>query len=563
MGAAVALPVLAATTTEIIPVAVGPGAQFDPAIKAGIVAYTDRVSGNADIWIHNLANGVKTQVTSTMGQQVLEDLDGGFVVYTDDSADGVGDVVAYRISDGAITWVTTNPGYQGNPAISGSRIVWEDDRNGAPNIFVGSVTGGGLEQPVSPQSATQVQPAISGNIVVWEDHRSVGTNGIDIYGRNLATNTEFAVAVGAGKDASPDVDGDFVVYQHTDATGNIDVYRYSISSGLTDRITTDAAAQQKPRISGLRIVWEDSRNVAAGNGWDLYGYDNGVTALVTGGPGNQFIHDLDRGDVAYTDDASGTQDVFVKRTVTTPDPTPTPTAAPSGDPCDPTSGAPVLFEKTYARSTGAPQTVNDAFAGEGGATVCVTASHVSSATVDLNGDALLGPSDFHNEASASFEIAVTLAGTNALAVELRGKPCKGDGDCGSEDDDSVDHAISARHRSHGATRGGHFGDSSSHDDASSDDDSASDDDDASSDDDSASSDDEDGAAACATMTVRVVGAQAASTASASGAAMSGLSGCSVSSTRSTPPLATLLAALGFLAGTLLLRRRMTLAPARR
>lgn len=549
VGTALAMPVLAATTTELVAVATGPGSQFDPAIKAGIVAYTDRVSGNADIWIHNLATGAKTQITSTAGEQVLEDLDAGYVVYTDDAADGVGDVVAYRIADGAITWITVNPAYQGNPAISGTRVVWEDGRNGAPNIFVGSVMGGGLEQPVSPQSSTQVQPAISGDIVVWEDHRNVGTTGVGIYGRNLVTNAEFAVATGAGKDASPDVDGDFVVYQHTDAaTGNIDVYRYQISTGLTVRITGETTVQQKPRISGTRIVWEDSRNSAAGDGWDLYGWDAGVVALVTGGPGNQFIHDVDRGDVAFTDDASGTQDVWVKRLIVTPDPTPTP--APSGNPCDPASGAVVVFEKIYTRETGAPQTVNDTFAGDGDATVCVTAGNVSSATVHLNGDALLGPSDFHNEASASFAIEVALDGTNEMAVELRGQPCDA-GDCASEDDDSTDHALSARHR------GGNGDDASDDDDSSSDDDSSADD--FSSDD--SSSDDE---AGCATLTVRVVAGQASSAMASAGAAADGLGGCSISSTtRSAPSFGALLAAAGFLAVSLLARRRMTLAPTRR
>lgn len=79
---------------------------------------------------------------------------------------------------------------------------------------------------------------------------------------------------------------------------------------------------------------------------------------------------------------------------------------------------------TYTRDTGKPQTVAASFSvlnPNTQFTLHVDDSGVSSAVISLNGTQVFGPSDF-NPNVATLDRAVTLAATNMVQVELRGKP---------------------------------------------------------------------------------------------------------------------------------------------
>ena len=401
----------AATSTEIVRVTSDLADQFDPAIRGSLVAYTDLAAGNADIWVYDLNTASYERVGNSAAQQTVEDIDGKYVVFTDNRAGaGQDDIWGYDLDENREFPITTAGGAQFEPAISGDRVVWQDLRTGTSQIWMGSVTGAFPESAVAPSASSQSKPSIHGNLIAWQ---SAG----NVWLRDLSGGAAFSIGAGA----QPDVNGTRVAY---DNLGNIFVYDYATNQ--TTQLTNDAAAQRNAHISGDFVVWEDGRSSAT-NSTDLYGYDlatNQESALVTGAR-KQFLHDVDGLNIAYTEDDAGNLDVYVLKITVTPDPTPTPSPDPTENP-GPTPGdlcaGAVIFAQTYERESGAPETVVSEFeAVPGDAVICLDLVHVSSATVDLNGDRVFSPSDFNaNVTSASAD--VTLEASNTLAVELRGQP---------------------------------------------------------------------------------------------------------------------------------------------
>lgn len=67
--------------------------------------------------------------------------------------------------------------------------------------------------------------------------------------------------------ANPDVDGDWIVYQQLDdGREDWNIYAYNINTEQLIQVTRDPATQQRPRISGNLVVWEDNRN----GKWDIF-----------------------------------------------------------------------------------------------------------------------------------------------------------------------------------------------------------------------------------------------------------------------------------------------------
>jgi len=506
----------AATSIVTIQVTTETTVQQDPAVKGGLVAYTEyNVAGSGDVWVYNLDNGTRVRAVTNGASQSLEDLDANYVVYSDDRNSPELDIYALDLSSTPPTptlehAVVIAPGYQTEPAISGNRVVWEQSDPavdpGNIDIFVGCVTGCSNIQLTS-HPLVQFRPAVSGDLVVWEDARNgspdiFGYWFVDPAGPGVAG--ENAIAIGGPRARNPDVNGTRVVWdQQLTGLDQKDIFLYDFATGVTTQITTNAANQTRPRISGNLIVWEDSRNSTT----DLYGYDlntNTEIAFVSGSL-TEHLQDVDvradgGWDIAYTvDQGGGNSDIFVLRAtiVATPTPTatatatmtatPTPTPTPTtGDPCDPASGAPEYFSETFHRSTGAPVREERHFnAAAGPGTICLTLEHVSSAWVDLNDDEIFEPSDFNPNATSA-RADVMLLERNEVGVKLAGAPCD-DEDCDEEeeeaDDDDGDRRRLTQHKP------------GQDDDGDSDDNDRGDRDDRDDDDDDA----------CARMTVRVVG----------------------------------------------------------
>lgn len=392
-------------TRERVPIAVGAGGQFDPSIKGSSIAYTDTsiAANGADIVVYDIADGATAvRITGTGGAQEVEDIDGTYVVFRqwNTTTETEGEIFVYNLATGGYTQITDDTTQQRDPAISGTRIVWVDVATST--IWMANVDGSGM-RAVAP-GGFQSAPAIDGNLVVWVENGS-------IVAYDLSNEAAGKQVIASG--SAPDVRGGKIVWA---SGGNI-----WLKSGAASpvQLTSDAETQRNPKVSDTMAAWE---HVSASGDVDVHAWDfrtSGIEALASGA-GSQELHDLDGTNLAYTDrgnDAEG--DIYLIREVAD-DPEP----APVDDPCAEDAPVDVLYAGEFVRSTGAPQWVSGSFSSQGNdhATVCVTAYGVSSARVQLNGDALLGPSDFHNEDVATFEIEAELEASNELCVKLAGTP---------------------------------------------------------------------------------------------------------------------------------------------
>lgn len=87
---------------------------------------------------------------------------------------------------------------------------------------------GGISIP-----GTQRNADIYRSRVVYEDNRS---SHWDVYMYDFDTDTETPIATSAGDQFNPRIYGDYILYEHDIGGGNSRLYRYSISSAVTDQV---------------------------------------------------------------------------------------------------------------------------------------------------------------------------------------------------------------------------------------------------------------------------------------------------------------------------------------
>jgi len=153
-------------------------AQFDSEIDGNYIVYTDNRAGTNGIYLYNLETGVEMPIASSEENEFLNDISGNIVAYTlarfDDD-----DILVYDISTG-LTKQITDPlnrqfALRRHPAVCGKYVVWQDDRSGSFDVFCYDLETD-TEYLIShdgsyPAAGDQMHPAIHGNLVVWEDYR--------------------------------------------------------------------------------------------------------------------------------------------------------------------------------------------------------------------------------------------------------------------------------------------------------------------------------------------------------------------------------------------------------
>lgn len=191
-----------------------------------------------------------------------------------DRRTGMFDVVTYDTDDGqeqrlAVAVPLPTPGTErSQPALDGQTLVWVN----TPSLEA----AGGDASPAQTIGAYDLarrrvialpnigvgrkrRPAISGNIIVYGDRRGADW---DIYGYDMATNTEFPIAVGGGTHGYVTISGDTVVYE-VFANGNWDLMAYSLRDKKMTAVAAGPGDQEAPALSGSRVVYLD-RGAAGG-----------------------------------------------------------------------------------------------------------------------------------------------------------------------------------------------------------------------------------------------------------------------------------------------------------
>lgn len=300
------------TTNQELVICPTETAQF-PQISGNVVVWQDDRNGNTDIYGYNMATQTEFPICTADGIQNAVAISGDLVVWQD-TRNGGSDIYGYDLASGQEIAIATNGYYQGHPATNGELVVWEDYRGhrsiygknvgsggeflicsgtadtewrvgldmsgevvvwcdwfdqGDPGDIGGCRTDGSLptsEFRVTYGGYSEGGPAISGDTIVYEKSGLYAGEFADIYGYDLATGTEFDIAVDWAQgliQSSPDISGTIVVYvEEKEVDGwyrDKDIHGYDLTTGMEFAICTDAARQGAPAIDGNIVVWEDGR----------------------------------------------------------------------------------------------------------------------------------------------------------------------------------------------------------------------------------------------------------------------------------------------------------------
>jgi len=125
---------------------------------------------------------------------------------------------------------------------------------------------------------------------------------------DLTNDTEISICVNQANQQRPAISGDKIVWMDM-RNDNWDIYMYDLATGTETPICTDPANQHRPAISGDKIVWIDWRN---GNA-DIYMYDltNGTEIPICINLSNQYRPAISGDKIVWIDWRNGNADIYM------------------------------------------------------------------------------------------------------------------------------------------------------------------------------------------------------------------------------------------------------------
>jgi TolB protein len=200
---------------------------------------------------------------------------------------------------------------QNSPSISGSLVVWTDAStpvSGPTNfdIFLLNLATGVSTNLTNTPGEQEFLPDVDGNTVVWTHTDSAHPGDIVAYDALTNTTSIIAASTSSVIFLEPSAHGNYVVFLKVSST--IDVMLYDMLRGITTSVTNDAAVQGRPRAGGDVVVYED---YSSGNA-DIQGYriSTATHFPIATGPSNQVTPDVDGNTVIWIDDSNGSDQVF-------------------------------------------------------------------------------------------------------------------------------------------------------------------------------------------------------------------------------------------------------------
>ena len=258
------------------------GTAAGPNFKQYILSYGDGLNPSQWTQINISSNPV---VNGLLGVWNIAQLKTNYYTLkleAQDNSGAVYDTYVTVILEESVTPFLTSPIDEWYFDISGYNIVWEMGTTNS-DIYYCQLNPSTLQcsNPIqiTTNPAEQAKPAISGNTIVWQDERQ-GRDQWDIWfcKFNSQTNTcpEVKVTSHIQAQTDPDIDGNTIVWQDQRFCsgyycGTYSPYEWVIFSctinslgfcGNEQQITPfkTRESQARPKISGLKIVWEDSRS---------------------------------------------------------------------------------------------------------------------------------------------------------------------------------------------------------------------------------------------------------------------------------------------------------------
>ncbi len=201
-----------------------PSLQTDPSVSGDVVVYTDWRNGNGDIYMTDLLTGVETPVVVGPGDQILQDVSGGTVVYGDSAVSGAEIIMAYDIATGSRMQVTAGQPSETAPTISYPWVCFQGSSSVGPTngIYAFDLTSSQAVTVIEESSvgANLLYPRVDGVRVVYQRN---GVPGWDVEIADLVTGSITQLATGLGTRPEPDGSGDRVAWVTLSAAGDKDL----------------------------------------------------------------------------------------------------------------------------------------------------------------------------------------------------------------------------------------------------------------------------------------------------------------------------------------------------
>jgi hypothetical protein len=263
----------------------GPGNQYNPHVDCNLVSYTnDDFMGTSTIHYFDLSTNTDKVVPGN-GVDLLSDVSGGLIAFTE--VDFPGDGVF--VFDTASQTRTAIPGRgRSNPRLGGNLVAFEDRSTliypNQSEIGVYDLNTGSVAQ-LTNDALFDKNPAVSptGNAVVWEKCQTE-FSGCVIYSAIQTGPGTFQTQLlaGVGENHMPHTNGQIAVYI-SNKSGENDIYYQPVGGGAETHLSIPGD-QRDVSISGNLIAFESN---AGGAGYDIYVYDISTAKLyqVTNTPG--------------------------------------------------------------------------------------------------------------------------------------------------------------------------------------------------------------------------------------------------------------------------------------
>lgn len=192
----------------------------------------------------------------------------------EDQSDGNWEIYAQDLSasNSPVQKITNTPLSQENPKTDGRYVVWQARQaNGNWDVYMADLNGTNGPQPVTRTSnLDEVNPVIDWPWIVFQVRPT--TNPVapwQLYANNLTTAQTVRVSPSTQDELDPDVQAGRVVWQDFRDVGAGEIYFRNLETGEFRRITTNTFGQSHPAIYDHWIVWEDNRHLDL----DIYGFD--------------------------------------------------------------------------------------------------------------------------------------------------------------------------------------------------------------------------------------------------------------------------------------------------